>query len=225
MTRHQWSQLGLGAVCLIPLAALTWAFATQQLGSDPVETLTHETGEWALRLLILTLCVTPLRQFFGWHQLAPCRRTLGLMCFLYASLHFATYLTFDLGWNFSDLAEEIKERPYVTLGFAAFVILVPLALTSTRRSIKRLGRNWRKLHRWVYLALVLAVLHFIWLVKADLREPLVYAGIAALVLAWRIPSWLGRRPLTYATLRRSRKNAPMPPRSSPPPKDRDQQRE
>lgn len=216
MTRRQWSQLGLGAVCLIPLAVLTWAFATDRLGVDPVETLTRETGEWALRLLILTLCVTPLRQFFGWNHLAPCRRTLGLMCFLYASLHFATYLSFDLGWNFSDLAEDIRERPYVTLGFSAFVILIPLALTSTRKSIKRLGRNWQKLHRWVYVALILAVLHFIWLVKADLREPLVYAGISAGVLAWRIPGWLGRRPPNYATLRRSREKGSESSKPSPP---------
>ena len=216
MTRRQMGQLGLGALCLIPLAAMTWAFATDSLGSDPVETLTRETGEWALRLLILSLCVTPLRQFFHWPHLAPCRRTLGLMCFLYATLHFAIYLTFDLGWNFSDLAEDIRERPYVTLGFSAFLIVLPLALTSTRRSIKRLGRNWQRLHRWVYLALILAVLHFIWLVKADLREPLVYAGIAALVLAWRIPIWFGRRPLNYATLRRGGKNGRTSKRPSPP---------
>ena len=214
MTRRQLGQLGLGALCLIPLVAMTGAFATNRLGSDPVETLTHETGEWALRLLILTLCVTPLRQFFGWSHLAPYRRTLGLMSFLYASLHFATYLTFDLDWSFHDLAEDIRERPYVTLGFSAFLILLPLAMTSTRRSIKRLGRNWQRLHRWVYLALILAVLHFIWLVKADLREPLIYAGVAALVLAWRIPILLGRRPPNYATLRRGGKNGTASKRTS-----------
>ena len=205
MTRRQWGQLGLAAVCALPLGSLIYAFAHDQLGSDPVETITHETGEWALRLLILTLCVTPLRQISGWNNLAPSRRTLGLMSFLYATLHFGTYLTFDLGWNFSDFTQEIQERPYITLGFAAFVILVPLAMTSTRKSIKRLGRGWQRLHRWVYLALALAIGHFIWLVKADLREPLIYAGIAALVLAWRIPLLLGRRTPNYATLRRARK--------------------
>ena len=205
MTRRRLGQLGLAAVCALPLASLIYAFARDQLGSDPVETITHETGEWALRLLILTLCVTPLRQISGWNNLAPSRRTLGLMSFLYATLHFATYLTFDLSWDFSDFAEDIQERPYITLGFAAFMILVPLAMTSTRKSIKRLGRGWQRLHRWIYLALALAIGHFIWLVKADLREPLIYAGIAALVLTWRIPLLLGRRTPNYATLRRSRK--------------------
>lgn len=191
------------AAGLLPLFGLIAAFFFNRLGVEPVETITHETGEWALRFLMLTLMVTPLRRLLGWNGLAPFRRTLGLLCFFYASLHFTTYLTFDLGWKFTDLTHEIAERPYITVGFAAFVILAVLAATSTRGWIRRLGRNWQHLHRLVYLAAILAVVHFLWLVKADLREPLIYAAIAATLLALRLPLHLKRRNANYATLRRS----------------------
>lgn len=200
-TGRQLAQVGLVAAGLLPLLGLIAAFALGRLGVEPVETITHETGDWALRLLLLTLLITPVRRLLGWNALAPFRRTLGLLCFLYASLHFAIYLSFELEWHLTDLPKEIGERPFITLGFLAFVILSALAVTSTRGWIRRLGRSWQQLHRLVYLALVLAVVHFLWLVKADLREPLIYAGIAATLLIWRL--LLGRRNANYATLRRS----------------------
>jgi sulfoxide reductase heme-binding subunit YedZ len=175
--------LGLG---LAPLAALAAGAARGTLGANPVETITHETGQWALRLLLATLAVTPLRRAAGLAFVAPWRRSLGLLAFGYAALHFATFLALDLGFDFGALGEEVAERPYVTLGFTAFALLVPLALTSTRGWQRRLGRRWVALHRLVYLAAGCAVLHFVWLVKADLAEPLAYAALLAGLLALRL---------------------------------------
>lgn len=171
----------------LPLVRLVVAFYFDDLGADPVEKVTHETGEWALRLLLLTLLITPLRKWTGWSWLAPHRRTLGLLCFLYATIHFTTYLVFDLGFDFGFLGEDIVERPYITVGFATFVILSSLAATSTKGAMRRLKKRWVSLHRLVYLAGVGAVVHFLWLVKADLREPLVYASVLLLLLATRVP--------------------------------------
>lgn len=184
------AHLALIALGLLPLAALALGAARGALGANPVETITHTTGQWALRLLLATLAVTPLRRLAGWSFVAPWRRSLGLLAFLYATLHFATFLALDLGFDLSALGEEVAERPYVTLGFTAFVLLAPLAVTSTRGWQRRLGRRWLTLHRAVYAAAVLGVLHFVWLVKADLAEPLVYAALLAALLAAR---WLPRR--------------------------------
>lgn len=163
---------------------------SDRLGANPVETITHTTGEWALRLLLASLAVTPLRRIFAWRQLAPYRRTLGLLAFFYACLHFATYLILDLALEPAALFEDVLERPFVSAGFAAFVLLVPLAATSTRGMTRRLGRRWKPLHRLVYGAGVCAVVHFLWLVKADLREPLIYASLVGLLLALRLGWWL-----------------------------------
>jgi sulfoxide reductase heme-binding subunit YedZ len=182
------AHLVLIALALAPLAALALAAARGALGANPVETITHATGQWALRLLLATLAVTPLRRLAGWSFVAPWRRSLGLLAFFYASLHFATFLVLDLGLDLSALGEEVAERPYVTLGFTALVLLAPLALTSTRGWQRRLGRRWLVLHRLVYAAAALAVLHFVWLVKADLLEPLAYAAVlAALLCLRRVP--------------------------------------
>jgi len=176
-----------------PLAGLIVRAAGGEL-ADPVEDITHLTGEWALRLLLACLAVTPLRRLFGWRGLAPFRRTLGLLAFGYALLHFATYVALDLGFDFATLAEDVGERLYITAGFAAFLLLLPLAITSTRGWQRRLGRRWLKLHRVVYAAGALAVLHFIWLVKADLREPLIYAALLAALLGARAHhAWRSRR--------------------------------
>jgi len=176
-----------------PLAGLIVQAAGGEL-ADPVEDITHLTGEWALRLLLACLAVTPLRRLFGWRGLAPFRRTLGLLAFGYALLHFATYVALDLGFDFATLAEDMGERLYITAGFAAFLLLLPLAITSTRGWQRRLGRRWLKLHRVVYAAGALAVLHFIWLVKADLREPLIYAALLAALLGARAHhAWRSRR--------------------------------
>ena len=180
------------AVSLVPAALLVWRAATDGLGANPIEEITHETGETALQLLLACLAITPLRRASGWSGLAPYRRTLGLLAFGYACLHLATYAALDLSFDWAAIAEDVAERPYVTAGFAAFCALVPLAITSTRGWIRRLGRRWVSLHRLVYVAAALAVLHFLWLVKADLREPLLYAGALALLLGARAFAWFAR---------------------------------
>jgi len=190
--RMAW-QAALVIACAAPLAWLIVRAAGGEL-AEPVEDITHLTGEWALRLLLASLAVTPLRRVFGWRGLAPFRRTLGLLAFGYALLHFATYLALDLGFDFAALAEDVGERLYITAGFAAFLLLLPLAITSTRGWQRRLGRRWLKLHRVVYAAGALAVLHFIWLVKADLRDPLLYAALLAVLLGVRAHhAWRSRR--------------------------------
>jgi len=178
--------LALVTAALVPLAALAVGAVRGSLGANPVETITHTTGAWALRLLLATLAITPLRRLTGWAFVAPWRRSLGLLAFGYATLHFATFLALDLGFELGALGEEVVERPYVTLGFAALVLLLPLAVTSTRSWQRRLGRRWLTLHRFVYVAAILAVLHFVWLVKKDLAEPLAYAAVLAGLLGLRL---------------------------------------
>lgn len=183
---------------LTPLAILLWhAWSVQStgsdaLGADPVAEIEHRLGLWALRLLVLTLAITPLRQLTGWNVLARFRRLLGLYAFAYASLHFAAYLGLDLRGYWTQVFEDIAKRPYITVGFLAWLLLVPLAVTSTTSWIRRLGRHWARLHRLVYPVAVLAVLHFWWLVKSDLREPALYAALVALLLGYRV--WKRWRP-------------------------------
>lgn len=183
---RQGAHLALIAAALLPLAGLVVGALRGSLGANPVETITHVTGEWALRLLLAALAVTPLRRLGGWAFVAPWRRSLGLLAFAYASLHFATFLALDLGFDLSALGEEVRERPYVTLGFTSLLLLTPLAVTSTRAWQRRLGRRWLSLHRLVYVAAILAVLHFVWLVKKDLSEPLVYGTVLAGLLLLRL---------------------------------------
>jgi sulfoxide reductase heme-binding subunit YedZ len=195
----RWIHAAVVAVVSLPAAALAIGFLRGALGPDPIEELTHETGAWALRFLLASLAVTPARRLLGLPGLAPYRRTLGLAAFGYAFLHVATYAALDWFFDWAEIWEDVAERPYVTAGFAAFVALVPLAVTSTRAAMRRLGGpRWRRLHRLAYLAAGLAVVHFLWLVKKDLREPAIYAGLlAVLLLARAVPdgglrSWLRR---------------------------------
>ena len=192
---------------LAPLALLLWQAwsvaktGSDALGADPVAEIEHRLGLWAIRFLMLTLAITPLRQLTGWNVLARFRRMLGLYAFAYASLHFAAYLGLDLRGYWTQIFEDIAKRPYITVGFIAWLLLVPLAVTSTSGWIRRLGRNWARLHKAVYAVAVLAVLHFWWLVKSDIREPALYAGIAALLLGWRAWKWLQRRTRTFPSAR------------------------
>ena len=176
----------------LPAAALVVSALTDGLGANPVEHVTHVTGGWALRFLLLSLAVTPLRRLLGWSWAAPLRRTLGLTAFGYACFHYLTYLGLEHFFDWQLIVEDVLERRYVTAGFAAFLCLVPLAVTSTRAMVRRLGRRWVSLHRLVYLAATLGVIHFLWLVKSDLREPLVYAAVLALLLGLRVRPWLAR---------------------------------
>jgi methionine sulfoxide reductase heme-binding subunit len=156
------------------------------LGADPVKKIEHECGKTALNLLLLTLAVSPVRELAGLPQLLRLRRMLGLFAFFYVVMHFTAYLVLDLELNFRTLGADIARRPYITIGFSALLLLIPLALTSTNRMMRRLGRRWQRLHRLVYLIAVLGVWHFYWQVKRDVREPLIYAGVLALLLGYRV---------------------------------------
>lgn len=175
---------------LVPFGLLLWGAWRGDLGANPLETVTHTTGDWALRFLLLTLAMTPLRRLLGQAWPLQLRRMLGLFAFFYASMHLLVWLVLDQEMAWRNILADIAERPFVTVGFLAWLLLVPLALTSTRGAMRRLGRNWSRLHRLVYPIGILGVLHFLWLVKADLFEPLVYGVILALLLAFRLP--LGR---------------------------------
>ena len=187
------------ALALTPLAILAWQFwdvystNSDALGADPVAEIEHRLGLWALRMLMLALAITPLRQLTGQSVLVRFRRMIGLYAFAYASLHLSAYLVLDLRGYWAQIFEEIAKRPYITVGFAAWLLLVPLAITSTQGWIRRLGRNWVRLHKLVYAVGVLAVLHFWWLVKSDIREPALYAAIVAVLLGWRAWKWLAKR--------------------------------
>ena len=176
-------------VSLLPLVWLCWLAWQDRLGANPVETLSHRTGDWSLRFLLLTLAVTPLRRLSGWNWLLKFRRMLGLFAFFYVCLHLGVYLIFDQFFDPSAILEDIAKRPYITVGFAGFLLLIPLAATSTNGMIKRLGRNWQRLHRLVYLIGVLGVVHYWWLVKADISEPLLYAGLLTILLGYRAWWW------------------------------------
>lgn len=176
-------------LCLAPLAALIWRGVVDGLGANPVEAITHHTGLWALRLLMATLALTPLRLLTGWSGVLRYRRMVGLFAFCYALLHFITYLWLDQHFAWGDIAADILERPYITMGFSALVILVPLAATSTNAMVRRLGaRRWLRLHKLVYVSGLLGALHFLWLVKADIREPVLYLALFVMLMALRTPT-------------------------------------
>lgn len=183
--RRVWKPLVFG-VCLTPALLLVAKASASGLGVNPIEYVTKETGTWTLRLLMATLAVTPLRRLTGWHALIRFRRMLGLFAFFYALLHFSTYVVLDQFFALDEIVVDVAKRPYITVGFTAFVLLIPLAVTSTEAWIRRLGRRWQHLHRLIYLSATAAVVHYLWLVKADLRRPLIYASILAVLLGLRL---------------------------------------
>lgn len=195
----------LHAAALTPMAILATQFwevyrtGNDALGADPVAEIEHRLGLWALRLLMATLAITPLRQLTGQSVLIRFRRMLGLYTFFYACVHFSAYLVLDLRGYWTQIFEEIAKRPYITVGFTAWLLLLPLAVTSTTGWIRRLGRNWARLHKLIYAAGVLAVLHFWWLVKSDIREPALYAAILTVLLGWRAWKWAARSRQTSRT--------------------------
>ncbi|MFB3852295.1 MAG: sulfite oxidase heme-binding subunit YedZ [Vicinamibacterales bacterium] len=186
-----WATIFVAA--LLPLASLAWRGHQGTLGANPIETLTRETGLWTLRLLLTTLAVTPLRRLLSWNGIIRVRRMLGLFAFFYASLHYLTYLWLDQFFSLGDMIADIGRRPFITVGFAAFILLVPLAATSTAKMMRLLGgRRWRMLHRLSYAAAVLGVFHYWWLVKADIRPPLAYAVALSALLGFRV-TWRARQ--------------------------------
>ena len=172
--------------CLIPLAQLAFNAYTGDLGANPIETITRFTGSWSLIILIASLAVTPLRRITGRNELIKLRRMLGLFAFFYAMLHFATYMVLDLYFDYRAILKDILKRPYITVGFTAFVLMIPLAATSTAAMIRRLGKRWQQLHYLVYASAILGVIHFYWLVKADISRPVQYGAVLALLLGFRI---------------------------------------
>ncbi|MGH7467298.1 MAG: sulfite oxidase heme-binding subunit YedZ [Longimicrobiales bacterium] len=192
---------------LTPAAILLWRALHDGLGANPIEKITHWTGRTSLTLLMITLAVTPLRRLTGYNPIIQTRRLIGLFAFFYAVLHFLTYVVLDLFFDFSMVAEDILKRPYITVGFTALVLLIPLAITSTKGWIRRMGRKWTVLHRLIYVSGALGVLHFYWKVKADTRLPLFYAGVyAVLMLArWR---WSTAKTAKAATPARKKMGRP-----------------
>jgi len=179
---------------LAPVARLAVALVVdpEALGANPAEFITRATGDWTLRFLLLTLAVTPLRKLLGWHWLAGFRRMLGLYAFFYGLVHVSSYVSFDHVFELAEILKDIVKRPFITVGFTALILLLPLAFTSTDRMVRRLGaKRWRALHRLVYVIAPLGVLHFWWMVKADVTEPALYAAILALLLGYRVTAKLG----------------------------------
>jgi sulfoxide reductase heme-binding subunit YedZ len=181
------------AAALIPAAALVYRFYTNDLTANPGDYITDQTGSWALAFLIISLAVTPLRRLTRWNEFIKLRRMLGLFAFFYATLHMLTWVVFFHYFDTSFMIEDVAERPFITIGMATFLILLVLAITSNRLSIRRLGRRWQTLHRLVYAAAVLAVIHFWWLVKADITEPRRWAVAVAALLGFRVWwAWRGQ---------------------------------
>ena len=201
----KWIKAVVFAACLIPLARLAWLGFHNRLGANPIENITHSTGWWTLAFLMITLSVTPLRRLLNLSWLLRLRRTLGLYAFFYGSLHFTTYFWLDQFFDWGEIVKDIGKRPFITIGFSAFVLLVPLAVTSTNAMVKRLGaRRWQLLHRLVYAIAALGVLHFWWLVKKDITEPFIFACLLALLLIIRLLYLLKQqRPAPPASTARS----------------------
>ena len=177
---------GFFVLCLVPFLALTNAVITNSLGPDPAERLMHVTGEWVIRFMVLVLAATPLARW-GWPRLARYRRMLGLYAWFYATLHLLVFAQVYIGWSGDILLEELAERPYVLVGFLAWLILVPLGITSANTIRRKMGRNWRKLHRLTYVVAFLGWLHLLWLSRSDIGEAVIYGAVFAFLFALRIP--------------------------------------
>lgn len=191
---NKWSKRAVFLLCLVPFGVLVWKALTGNLGPNPVETLQHTTGDWTLRFLVITLCITPFRKLLKVPDLIRFRRLLGLFAFFYACMHFLVYLGPDQNFSLAAMGKDVYKRPFITVGFTAFVLLIPLALTSTAGWIRRLGgRRWQMLHRLIYVSAACGVIHYYWLVKSAVLRPLAYGAIVAVLLLWRLGDWLIRR--------------------------------
>ena len=190
----KWTKVILFLICLSPLAFLTNRALHGQLTANPVEFIQHFTGDWTLRFLIFTLAITPLRRTLGLPELIRFRRMVGLFAFFYVCLHFLTYIGPDQSFDLAGMWKDVEKRRYVTVGFLGFVLLIPLAITSTAGWIRRLGgRRWQMLHRAIYVTAVCGVIHYYWLVKSDVRKPVFYGMLVAVLLLWRLGDWFRKR--------------------------------
>jgi sulfoxide reductase heme-binding subunit YedZ len=190
--------------CLIPLARLVWLGFHAGLGANPIEFITHSTGDWTLTFLLITLSITPLRKLTRQYWLVGWRRMLGLYAFFYGTLHLMTYVWLDKFFDVHEMLHDIAKRRFITAGMTAFTLMIPLALTSTRWAIRKLGgKRWQRLHRLIYFSAAAGVIHYIWLVKADLRKPLEYASVLGVLLAYRIVAWVATRRVVAARVETS----------------------
>jgi sulfoxide reductase heme-binding subunit YedZ len=192
----RWTKGFLFLLCLVPLLLLLWGYDHNELGANPIEKITHKTGDWTLRFLLITLCVTPFRILSNQPKLARFRRMLGLFAFFYGCLHLTTWVWLDKFFDVQDMWKDVVKRRFITVGMTGFVLLIPLALTSTAGWVRRLGFvRWQRLHRLVYFSALAGVIHYYWLVKSDVRLPLLYAGILTLLMAYRAWIWTHGNPL------------------------------
>ncbi len=209
-----WTKVAVFLFCLMPLAALGLRALHNGLTANPIEFITHATGDWTLRFILITLCVTPLRKLFGLPDLISFRRMFGLFAFFYGCLHFTTYIWLDKFFDLAEMWKDIAKRPYITLGFTALVLLIPLAITSTAGWIRRLGgRRWQLLHRLIYVSAVAGVVHYYWLVKSAVLRPLTYAAVVAVLLLWRFGDKFWPRPDTAPALPPKRQSQKLNPES------------
>jgi sulfoxide reductase heme-binding subunit YedZ len=189
----RWTKALLFLLCLVPFLNLCWRYYQQDLTPNPVEFITHQTGDWTIRFILITLTVTPLRGLLNQPQLIRFRRMFGLFAFFYACLHFTTYIWLDKVFDISEIWKDVWKRTFITAGFTGFVLMIPLALTSTDGWVRRLGyRRWQLLHRLVYFTALAGVIHYYWLVKSDIRLPLMYGAILAVLMLYRLVMWLKR---------------------------------
>jgi len=180
--------------CLIPLGRLVWLGFHSGLGGNPIEFITHATGDWTLRFLLITLSISPLRRITRQYWLIGWRRMLGLYAFFYGTLHLMTYVWLDKFFDVHEMLADIAKRRFITAGMTGFALMIPLALTSTRWAIRKLGgKRWQTLHRLIYLSATAGVIHYIWLVKADLKKPLEYASVLGVLLGYRVVAWMATR--------------------------------
>jgi sulfoxide reductase heme-binding subunit YedZ len=190
----KWTKVVVFLLCLVPFFSLVDRALHNRLGANPVEFLQHATGDWTLRFLVFTLCITPLRKLFNLPDLIRFRRMLGLFAFFYVCQHFLTYLGPDQSFDLAGMWKDVAKRPFITVGFLGFVLLIPLALTSTTGWIRRLGgKRWQMLHRAIYSSAIAGVVHYYWLVKSDVRKPLFYGALVGILLFWRLGSWISKR--------------------------------
>ncbi len=190
----RFTKIALFLAALIPLARLAWKALHDGLGANPIEVITHSTGDWTLIFVLTTLSITPIRRITHQYWLIGIRRMVGLFAFFYGTLHFLTYIWLDKFFDIHEMLKDIAKRPFITVGFSAFVLMIPLALTSTAWSIRLLGgKNWQRLHRLIYLTGILGVIHYLWLVKADRRKPLAYGFVLSLLLLYRVAVWLSEK--------------------------------
>jgi sulfoxide reductase heme-binding subunit YedZ len=195
----KWAKVLVFTLGLLPLVFLGFRALNGQLTANPVEFLQHFTGDWTLRFLIITLAITPLRKSLNLPELIRFRRMLGLFAFFYVCLHFLTYIGPDQAFNLAGMWKDVEKRRYITVGFLGFLLLIPLAITSTKGWIRRLGgKRWQTLHRAVYIAAICGVIHYYWLVKSDVRKPVFYGVLVAALLLWRLADWLRKRTAAVA---------------------------